>query len=853
MRLSYRITAVAMASSCLFCCSLSADEPGQEESRTNVALGKKYVFNKSTQTTAFTPNYGHSEDEGDVTQLTDGKFTDTDGGNLLFWVQKTTVGWTRQPVVIFTIDLEQVEPISGLCYSTAGQPGNVGWPAAISMFVGDNDNEFYYVGDIVRLSATRGAPKDDGYSTHRYIAEDIAAKGRYVRLVIRAGMRGHTTCDEVEIYRGPASLLNEKHQGRPLTEMEEMEAFSRGMVTDAGVRARLRNDLAAMRERIETSELASDEKAALQQRLDRLVPQISTFPKIEEEGFRAIIPMNRLHAEIVSVNASLLRAQGLSTVAVWQKNRWDRLSPYEAPLDPQVSPPAIDVVTMDNEYRSAAFNITNPGDEPIIASVRIEGLPGGTNPNYVTVHQVEYVDTVSNMFVADALPPADKTEKGYAISIPAGMTRQVWLTFHPREIEPGSFSGTIRVHYGKNGAPFHLPLKLRIFDLTFPKQPALSLVMFEFSNNRFGDATDAVIEDLRSHFVDSPWANSDALPTTDPSMFDESGNLIRQPDFSTFDAWLELVAPARYYPMYFNVKSGRFNGSFAGRRVGTPEFRTALSQWVTAWAEHNRKLGLKPGQVGLLLLDEPATAEQGKEIVQWAEPIKAATSEIMVIEDPILTAQWYDDAPEAFDICDILCPNMGTYEAGQPRSGEIYSSLQAKGKTLWFYQCSGPARLMDPYYYNRLSSWYCFKYGATGNGFWSYSDTGWAPSSWNMYRAASAGFSPVYVSGGKVVTGKHWEAVREGIEDYEYLHMLRERIGQLQPTADATGAAAEAQMAAPEEVVNAQKVLSDVLQRVAPGDYSQEKAYQWGTEKDRSIADTARLEILETLQRLKNY
>ena len=844
---------IVMTISSLLCCSLSADEPGHEKPRINVALGKKYVFNKSTQTTAFTPNYGHSMDEADATQLTDGKFTDTDGGNLLFWVQKSTVGWRKQPVVIFTLDLEQVEPISGLSYSTAGMPGNVGWPAAISIFVGDNDKDFYYVDDIVRLSAARGVPKDEGYSTHRCVAEGLAAKGRYVRLVIRAGMGGMTVCDEVEIYRGLDSLLKEKRKGQPLTQIKQMEAFSLGMVTDAGVRARLRKDLAAMRERVEASELASNEKAALLQRLDVLAPQINTFPKINEEGFRAIVPMNDLHAQIVRINAPLLRNQGMSSVCIWKKNRWDRLSPYEMPLELPKSPSAIDVVTMNSEYRSAAFNITNPSDEPVTASVRIEGLPGGTNPDYVTVHQVEYVDTIKKEFVANALPSAEKTDNGYAINVPAGMTRQVWLTFNPRGIKRGSFSGSIVVQCGKNGSRFNLPLELRIFGLTFPKQPTLSLVMFEFSNNRFGDATDAAIADLRNHFVDSPWANNDALPTTDPSMFDKGGNLIRQPDFSTFDAWIKLVAPARYYPIFFNVKSGRFNGQFAGKRVGTAEFRTALSQWAAAWAEHNRKLGLTPGQVGLLLLDEASNAEHGQEILQWAEPIKTGTSEIKIFEDPIHTAKWYDEAPEAFDICDILCPNMGTYEAGQPRSGEIYSSLLAKGKTLWFYQCSGPVRLMDPYYYNRLSSWYCFKYNATGNGFWSYSDTGWAPSSWNMYRAASAGFSPVYISQNEVVTGKHWEAVREGIEDYEYLYMLRERIRQLQPTADATGAAAEAQMAASGEVVKAQKVLSDVLQQVAPGDYSQKKAYQWGTEKDRSIADKARLDILESLEKLRNY
>ena len=842
MRAPYRNAIIAMTISCLLCCSLSADELGHEKSRTNIALGKNYTFNKTTQTTAFTPSQGSSP----ATQLTDGKYGESE-----------TAGWFRQFVVSVTIDLGQIEPIAGISYSTAK---SVAWPVAISLFVGDNGKDFYYVDDILRLSAKRGVP-GEGDSTHRYIADGLDTKGRYVRLMIRAGMEANTRCDEIEVYRGSEHLLGQKRAGKPLAQMKDMEAFSVGMVTDAGARIRLRQDLAAMRKRVEASKLAPGVKSSALQQLTALAPQINTLPLIEEKGFRAIVPMNDLHARIMQVSAPMLRAQGLPAVCIWKKNRGDRLGACEGPSKPPAAPPSIDVAMMNKEYRSEAFNITNAGNEPLTAVVCIEGLPGGANPDYISVHQVEFVDTIKKMFVADALPLAPKISEGFAISVPAGMTRQVWLTFHPTDLAPGKHSGAICVRPGKDMPSAQFPLGLHVFDFTFPEQPTLSLSMFEFSNNPFGEAKDAIIGDLRAHFVDTPVGNDDVVPRVKPSDVDNEGNLLAAPDFSNFDNWIKRWQGQSI--QYYIVGFHGHRKDFAGKRIGTPAFHRAVSQWAKAWGDHNRTLGLKPGQVAVSIFDEPHKAEHAQRIVHWAKAIKAGTSEILIWVDPVQTAEWYDEAPEAFEICDILCPNLP--EAGLPRSADIFGSLQAKGKKLWFYQCSGPVRLMDPYYYNRLSSWYCFKYGATGNVFWSYVDTGSAKSAWNMYQAAYAGFTPVYLSETDVTAGKHWEAVREGVEDYEYLCMLRDRIEQLQPKPEAAAA-----------VAKARQVLRNSLDQVVPGQYDQiDGAYQWdrvihgglprdvvegqlfGTGsapgKDRSLADKARLEILKALDRLRNY
>jgi hypothetical protein len=67
----------------------------------NIALGKSYTLDPM-------PNYGWTTDSGDLTQLTDGVYTQ---GH--FWTQTSTVGWDSTRIVV-TIDLGSVQSISGL-------------------------------------------------------------------------------------------------------------------------------------------------------------------------------------------------------------------------------------------------------------------------------------------------------------------------------------------------------------------------------------------------------------------------------------------------------------------------------------------------------------------------------------------------------------------------------------------------------------------------------------------------------------------------------------------------------------------------------------------------------------------
>ena len=78
------------------------------------------------------------------------------------------------------------------------------------------------------------------------------------------------------------------------------------------------------------------------------------------------------------------------------------------------------------------------------------------------------------------------------------------------------------------------------------------------------------------------------------------------------------------------------------------------------------------------------------------------------------------------------------------------------------------------------------------------------------------------------------ESIRESIEDFEYLVMLRDAIAR----AEETGKPAET-------IAQARALLEELPDRVLEA--SRSGTFRWNEPLDRDIADRARLEILDML------
>jgi hypothetical protein len=494
----------------------------------------------------------------------------------------------------------------------------------------------------------------------------------------------------------------------------------------------------------------------------------------------------------------------------------------------------VDVHCLQGEYRSAAINLANPLDRDLTVTVDLGGLPGGEHPPWLQVHQVEWIETAAGLAVADALPPAVRTDTGWSVSVPSGMTRQVWLTFHPTDLKPGVLEGSIFLSAGNSsGGEPTIRLRLHVYPLSLPEQLSCSLGLWDFSCTLNYDLTDgnvdAAIVHMQQHFVDTPWNDAGGVPW--PQSFDAEGNLIGELNWDRFDGWIADWAGAKNYAVFLAVST-----SVGGVTMDDPRFPRAVGEWMHVWADHLREIGVDPSQLMLLLVDEPYSQEPADIITAWARAINAAEPDIVVWEDPTYAAPEGLTDISMFEASDVLCPNLGIFANGTDAHRAFYEKLRQQGKTLWFYQCSGPAKTHDPYTYHRLQHWYAFQYGAVGSGFWAYGDAAGVGTSWNELRAGRASFTPVYLDEESVVDGKHFEAVREGLEDYEVLRMLQDLAAKL---------AAEGQQARADR---ARALLTEAIDAVCGAGYDP-SAIPWTVDKDRTAADRMRVRILEELTR----
>ncbi len=182
-----------------------------------------------------------------------------------------------------------------------------------------------------------------------------------------------------------------------------------------------------------------------------------------------------------------------------------------------------------------------------------------------------------------------------------------------------------------------------------------------------------------------------------------------------------------------------------------------------------------------------------------------------------------------FGTADVLCPLRSQYITKPAWYREMLAEFHADGAEIWFYSANGPARTFDPFSYYLLQEWHAFNIGANGSNFWAFGDNG-RVSCWNEYPATGNGpYCPSYIDATSITAAKYMEAIREGIEDYEYLTMLQARIAEL--PAARTVAARELLESAPDRVM---AMESDAK-------------WTWDLEKDRAVQDRVRVEVLDAL------
>ena len=772
----------------------------------NIALGAACAFNPA-------PNYTHCTDADDAKQLTDGQYVQ---GH--FWTQPGTVGWSGCGNAIITLDLGADKPISGLSFSTAAGAAGVEWPKSIGILVAGEDGLFHDAGDLVALSAREAAPPAAGYANHRFTTNALHTHGRRVALVVFGD--AFIFCDEIEVYKGEDAWVGEPLPGPGVA---DLRAHVTRLLTHNGVKRRIMADIAAVRRAAET--LDEEERAPVSAELDAAAAEVDALPSEYGPDFKTLLPINPTHAKVFAALAKVWKARGLNAPAVWAADPW-----YPMELCPALPGPAgagascLRLDMMQNEVRSVAFNMACAADAEM--GMDISGLPDRLTGPGLAVRTAAWTDTRTGDPVAAALLPVKEFEGSWYPRMVPGVVQQIWLTVNTKDVEPGTYEMLLTV--GEQPLPF----TLRVCPFRFPDRPTLHMGGWDYTNMpSFYEATEqnraALVGMLREYFVDSPWAVSTAMPH---GAYDASGAMTTPPDTANFDAWRALWPDARRYCVFAAV-----NDRIGALPMGTPEFDRAVGAWAQFWDSYMRGAGLDPAQLMVLLVDEPYESNMDAVITAWAKAIHASGAKIRVWEDPT-HRDMAKASPEMIAQCDVLCPNRKLFTEGGESYRAFFAGQRAGGKALEFYSCSGPMRLLDPQTYCRLQAWDCWRYGAVATYFWAYAD-GAGGSSWNEYPQPRAAFTPLFIDAGSVVAGKHLEAMREGVEDYEYLVMLDRAIRDRKGTAD--------------DREDARELLRELPDRVCAL-LPESGQLRWKPAPMPPRADTARAEILEALLLLEH-
>ena len=781
---------------------------------TNIARGRPYTL-------APRPSYPLTSDAGDDIQLTDGAFS---VGTPL-WTRATAVGWVNAAPVTIVIDLGSIQPIAGVSFSTAAGTAGVLWPRSIFVMVSDDGRQFFSAGD---LAAVPGAvdPPSTGYAAFRFVTADLSTHGRYVAFIVDP-TGPFTFCDEIEVFAGDPAWLRSTLSGDSTTDLQKFFVDAHMRVS---IQRRLAADLGTARTALEASQVSAAVRALSARELDIAESEIGAVPLRQLDSFRAVLPLNATHASIFAVHGLIRQANGLPSLSAWVVNPWDFVRPIDPPPTAADGPGTLSIAAMVGETRSGALNVSNSTGRPMTVILRLSGLPDTAQGSDLRLYESVWTDTRELIPVADALIPL--SDGNASFNIPAGMTRQIWFSFTPSDRAPGTSRGVLQAT-ADDGFRVNVPMELRVLSGRFPEQPRLHLGGWDYTDAEkiYGlTATnrEALIRQLQRLKVDSPWATSSAMPF---GSYDTLGRLNVLPDTSRFDRWVSRWPGASRYLVFVNAPETLGNVAISDSR-----FPTAAAQWIKFWVAHALALGIRPSQLMLLLVDEPRAASQDGRVVIWARAIKAGDPGVRIWENPTYTDP-AGSKPQLLDVSDILALKRSLIAQQGAPYVDFYQQRRARGQTLDVFGAAGPARLLDPYTYYRLQAWVCAHVGASGSFFWSFVDDA-GGSSWNEYGTTAATYDPLFLSVDAVTSSKHVEAIREGVEDFEYLAMLRDRVDELGRSDPNHAGLSEARTLLENGVT---LVLN------APG----ATEMQWVPDKDRSVAERVRLSVADLLDLLR--
>jgi hypothetical protein len=429
---------------------------------------------------------------------------------------------------------------------------------------------------------------------------------------------------------------------------------------------------------------------------------------------------------------------------VWTRPLEHNVAPDDAPED-VLGVESLSVSAAVNEYEAANFIVTNWQDVSVGLRVTVGDLSTEDQKQRIESRYVDLLHALplqvwDGRKLADPLPRLDPSG---VLMVPPGESRQVWLRFHTRDLQPGEYVGKVileQLNSDDLRLRRELKLTLTVWPFALPEEHPLLVFLNEYDLQHPGAR-----EDLAAHYV------------TAFHVCRVPGPIDGQINFSGHDA--EVRAELKH-ARGIVFEHWHFRQSNEWK---TEPGRKKWQRWIKAWADHvQQDLGLAADRFWLHIYDEQGGAAVN-DFIAARKLIEQVSPEV---QDVTTVAPW-----TTFDEIKRMDPHVAVWSPLLSRleNEEELKFYQQTGKPVVPYVCNENKRAFDPYAFYRLFPWKIWHYQLHGCWIWTYL----GGNAWNGRRWDGG---VVYPGHGEIITSRRWELFRDGLEDYLYLHLLRKRL-----------------------------------------------------------------------------
>jgi hypothetical protein len=378
------------------------------------------------------------------------------------------------------------------------------------------------------------------------------------------------------------------------------------------------------------------------------------------------------------------------------------------------------------------------------------------------------------------------------VSIEKGYYKAVYLTVRiPRNAEAGDYEGAVTIKTDKGNQS--LPLHLTVYPLTLPDERHLMVTEW-YTTSDFKKFHDIDTSDSE-RFYEMLRVYAQNMAEHRQNVFRISIDLITSKqqadgrlefDFSRFDKRADIFWNTEHMDLLETGFAARFGeGGWSSREIVLRDFRVQkdstnelitipgkefLPQFLPAFENHLRQKGWLEKTV-FHIADEPSNHN----VMSWRQ-----ASEYVHKYAPSLRRIDAIETAHCFDRLEIWVPKLDHLATWH----DVYKRAQSQSCELWFYTVgiyqkgSYPNKTVDvPLIESRIMHWLNYRFGLKGYLHWGFNR--WTDDPFAAPGKHRGDGWHVYPKKDGLINSLRWEQMRNGIQDYEYLWMLEDKIRKI--------------------------------------------------------------------------